>query len=98
MIKYVSDAERAVNKLKRKKITQIKKVKFNFSSEDVAPILRGLLSENKDNKFILNFRKISKIKQKKMYKCLKKNLNLLNMKTFLNFNKNSNLSWISNMY
>ena len=45
------------NKLKRKKITQIKKIKFNFSSEDVAPILRGLLSENKDNKFILNFRK-----------------------------------------
>ncbi len=61
MIKYVSDAEKAINKLKRKKITQIKKLKFKFTPEDVAPILRGLLSENKDNKFILNFRKNNKL-------------------------------------
>lgn len=43
-------------------------------------------------------RKILKKKQKKMFKCLKKSLNLLNMKTFLNFNKNSNHLWINNMY
>ena len=61
MIKYVSDAEKAINKLKRKKIAQVKKLKFNFTPEDVAPILRGLLSENKDNKFILNFRKNNKL-------------------------------------
>ena len=61
MIKYVSDAEKAINKLKRKKITQVKKLKFKFTPEDVAPILRGLLSENKDNKFILNFRKNNKL-------------------------------------
>ncbi len=57
MIKYVTDAEKALGKLKRKKVKQIKKLKHNFSPEDIAPILRGLLSQNKDEKFILNFRK-----------------------------------------
>ena len=57
MIKYVSKAERAVKKLKSKKIKQIKKfsTKFNDPSE-IAPIIRGLLSENKDQKFVINYR------------------------------------------
>ena len=61
MIKYVSDAEKAIKKLKRKKINQVKKLRFNFTPEDVAPILRGLLSDNKEQKFILNFRKNIKL-------------------------------------
>ncbi len=61
MIKYVSDAERAIKKLKKKKIKQINKYNFKFSPEDIAPILRGLLSENKNEKFILNFRQNSKL-------------------------------------
>ena len=31
MIKYISDAEKTLTKLKKKKIKQIKKTKFNFS-------------------------------------------------------------------
>jgi len=61
MIKYISDAEKTLTKLKRKKIKQIKKTKLNFSTADIAPILRGLLSEKNDNKFILNFKKNSKL-------------------------------------
>ena len=61
MIKYISDAEKTLTKLKKKKIKQIKKTKFNFSTADIAPILRGLLSEKNDNKFILNFKKNSKL-------------------------------------
>ena len=56
MIKYVSDAEKAIKKLKSKKIKQIKNYKTKFSPYEVAPILRGLLSENKDQKFIVNYR------------------------------------------
>ncbi len=56
MIKYVSDAEKAIKKLKSNKIKQIKKFKTQFSPYEIAPILRGLLSENKDKKFIVNFR------------------------------------------
>ena len=56
MIKYVSDAEKAINKLKIKKIKQIKNYKTKFSPYEIAPILRGLLSEHKDQKFIINFR------------------------------------------
>ena len=56
MIKYVSDAEKAINKLKTKKIKQIKRYKTKFSAHEIAPILRGLLSENKDQKFIINYR------------------------------------------
>ena len=56
MIKYVSIAERTVKKLKRKKIKQIKKYSTKFEPHEIAPILRGLLTENKDQKFILNFR------------------------------------------
>ena len=48
MIKYVSIAERTVKKLKRKKIKQIKKFNTQFKPHEIAPILRGLLSENKD--------------------------------------------------
>ena len=56
MIKYVSRAERAVKKLKNKKIKQIKKYSTKFNPHEIAPILRGLLSENKDQKFVINYR------------------------------------------
>ena len=56
MIKYVSQAERAIKKLKTKKISQIKKYSTKFSSHEIAPIIRGLLSKNKDQKFIVNYR------------------------------------------
>ena len=56
MIKYVSIAEKTLRKLKRKKIKQIKYFHTQFKPNEIAPILRGLLSENKDQKFILNYR------------------------------------------
>ncbi len=56
MIKYVSIAEKTIRKLKRKKLKQIKKYNTQFKPHEIAPILRGLLSENKDQKFILNYR------------------------------------------
>ena len=56
MIKYVSLAEREVKKFKSKKIKQIKKFNTKFNPHEVAPILRGLLSENKDQKFVINYR------------------------------------------
>ena len=56
MIKYVSKAERAVKKLKSKRIKQIKKNNIKFNPHDIAPIVRGLLSENKDQKFVINYR------------------------------------------
>ena len=56
MIKYVTKAERAVKKLKSKKIKQIKKFSTKFDTHEVAPILRGLLSTNKDQKFVINYR------------------------------------------
>ncbi len=56
MIKYVSKAERAIKKLKSKKIKQIKKFPIKFSAHEIAPIIRGLLSENKDQKFVVNYR------------------------------------------
>ena len=56
MIKYVSKAERAVKKLKSKKIKQIKKFTTRFNIHEIAPIIRGLLSENKTQKFVVNYR------------------------------------------
>ena len=56
MIKYVSIAEKSVKKIKRKKIKQIKKFNNSFKPHEISPILRGLLSETKDVKFIINFR------------------------------------------
>jgi len=56
MIKYVSKAENAIKKLKTKKIKQIKKFSTKFNPYEVAPIIRGLLSENKDQKFVINYR------------------------------------------
>jgi len=56
MIKYVSKAENAIKKLKVKKIKQIKSYSTKFAVDEVAPILRGLLSEDKDQKFIVNYR------------------------------------------
>ena len=56
MIKYVSKAERAVKKLKSRKIKQIKKFSTRFNPHEIAPIIRGLLSEDKDEKFVINYR------------------------------------------
>ena len=56
MIKYVSKAERAIQKLKGKKIKQIKKFSTKFHVHEIAPIIRGLLSENKEQKFVVNYR------------------------------------------
>ena len=57
MIKYVSQAEQAIKKLKVKKIKQIKKFSTKFEAHEVAPIIRGLLSDNNpDQKFILNYK------------------------------------------
>jgi len=56
MIKYVSRAERAIKKLKVKKIKQIKNFSTKFDVNEIAPIIRGLLSENKDQKFVVNYR------------------------------------------
>ena len=56
MIKYVSIAETTIKKLKRKKIKQINRFITKFKPHEIAPILRGLLSETKDQKFILNYR------------------------------------------
>ena len=56
MIKYVSEAEKAVKKLKSKKIKQIKKFNTKFNPHEIAPIIRGLLSEDKDQKFVINYR------------------------------------------
>ena len=56
MIKYVSQAERAIKKLKTNKIKQIKNYSTKFNPHEIAPVIRGLLSENKDQKFVLNYR------------------------------------------
>ncbi len=56
MIKYVSKAEKEIKKLKIKKIKQIKNYKTKFKPNEIAPVLRGLLSENKDKKFIVSYR------------------------------------------
>jgi len=56
MIKYVSQAERAVKKLKVKKIKQIKNFSTKFNVYEIAPIIRGLLSNNKDQKYVVNYR------------------------------------------
>ena len=61
MIKYVSKAEKEIKKLKSKKIKQIKYTKNKFKPHDIAPILRGLLSENKDQKFVINYRSNKKL-------------------------------------
>jgi len=56
MIKYVSQAERAIRKLKVKKIKQIKNFSTKFDVHEIAPVIRGLLSKNKDQKFVINYR------------------------------------------
>ena len=55
MIKYVSQAEREIKKLKVKKIKQIKNYSTKFSAHEIAPIIRGL-SSNNNQKFIVNYR------------------------------------------
>ena len=56
MIKYVSQAERAIKKLKIKKIKQIKNFSTKFNAHEIAPIIRGLSSNNENQKFIVNYR------------------------------------------
>jgi len=46
----------AIKKLKVKKIKQIKNYSIKFSSHEIAPIIRGLSSNNNDQKFIVNYR------------------------------------------
>ena len=55
MIKYVSKAESTIKKLKSKKIKQIKKFSTKFNPHEIAPIIRGYLSQNKDQKFVINY-------------------------------------------
>ena len=63
MIKYVSQAERAVKKLKAKKIKQINKFSTKFNAHEISPIIRGLLSDNNpDQKFIVNYKLNNNIK------------------------------------
>ena len=50
------EAERAIKKLKVIKIKQIKNYSTKFSAQDIAPIIRGLSSNNNDQKFIVNYR------------------------------------------
>ena len=57
MIKYVSQAERAINKLKKRKIKQIANFPLRYKSHEIAPIIRGIVSNKKlDQKFIVNFK------------------------------------------
>ena len=56
MIKYVSQAERAIKKLKVKKIKQIKNYSTNLNIHEIAPIIRGLSSNKKDQKFVVSYR------------------------------------------
>jgi len=56
MIKYVSQAERAIKKLKVKKIKQINNYSTKFSAHEIAPIIRGLSANNNGQKFIVNYR------------------------------------------
>ena len=56
MIKYVTDAEKALRKLKRKKIKQITKLNTKITPSQIAPILRGLACKGANKKFILTFR------------------------------------------
>ena len=56
MIKYVSQSEKAIKKLKVKKIKQIKNYSTKFKAHEIAPIIRGLSSSNNDQKFIVNYR------------------------------------------
>jgi len=56
MIKYVSQAERAIKKLKVKKIKQIKNYSTKLNVHEIAPIIRGLSSNKKDQKFVVSYR------------------------------------------
>ena len=63
MIRYVSQAEKALKKLKGRKIKQIQKFSVKYSPHDIAPIIRGLLSaDNPDQKFVINYRTNNLIK------------------------------------
>tara|TARA_X000000368_G_scaffold412916_1_gene400054 strand:- start:690 stop:2711 length:2022 start_codon:yes stop_codon:yes gene_type:complete len=59
MINAVSKAERYIKKQEKNKIVQIKRKKINFSSDEIAPLLRGYLCKRKN--YILNFRSSKKI-------------------------------------
>ena len=55
MIRNVTLAESAIKKMKSKKLKQIKISKCKLSPYEIAPVLKGLLTE-KDNSFIINYR------------------------------------------
>ena len=55
MIKNVTLAELAIKKMKSNKIKQIKLSKNILNPSEIAPVLRGLLTD-KDNSFIVNYR------------------------------------------
>ena len=55
MIRNVTLAESAIKKMRSKKLKQIKISKCKLSPYEIAPVLKGLLTE-KDNSFIINYR------------------------------------------
>ena len=57
MIDNVTIAEKTINKNNNKKIKQIKKISTKLNASDIAPVIRGLLTDERSNKtFIINHR------------------------------------------
>ena len=57
MIKNVNVAESAIRKMKNTKIKQVKSFNNILKPADIAPVLRGLLIDNrKDDSFVINYR------------------------------------------
>ncbi len=54
MIRYVSKAEKYLKSEKSKKLKKIKSIKLIHTSENIAPIIRGIVSRK--NNYVLNFR------------------------------------------
>jgi rhamnose utilization protein RhaD (predicted bifunctional aldolase and dehydrogenase)/NAD(P)-dependent dehydrogenase (short-subunit alcohol dehydrogenase family) len=63
MIDNVTIAEKIINKNNNKKIKQVKHSASKLNPSDIAPIIRGLLTDNKSDKtFIVNYRMNNDIK------------------------------------
>ena len=57
MIRNVTIAESAIRRMKNKKIKQVKSFNNLLKPADIAPVLRGLLIDNKkDDSFVINYR------------------------------------------
>jgi rhamnose utilization protein RhaD (predicted bifunctional aldolase and dehydrogenase)/NAD(P)-dependent dehydrogenase (short-subunit alcohol dehydrogenase family) len=57
MIDNVTIAEKTINKSNKKKIKQLKNPSLKLNASDIAPVIRGLLTDDKSNKtFIINHR------------------------------------------